>query len=889
LSFLANIPIPLQDRYFVSRLDHKFTDNITFNASYTFFRRIQFGIGDISVKDQVSVLTAPQRGTMLTGAVTHNIRPNLINTTRFGFVRDVSPNQATSPTLAATILGIPGTNSAAGPIALLIGSGTTAFLDSPIDLDTQRARFQASYSRSYQFNDDLTWIKGNHVFRFGGEFRPIWYRHDRADKVVGSISSLVANVDQGSFLTIADATAPPPCATATSANCLKSSDRTNWGRYYASVLGLVDNVNVLAVRDATLKPLPFNTNLINVTKSYATSLNAQDTWRITKSLTMTYGLAWGFQPPPSEDLGRQTVQIDLGTNELVDPMKYLANKLAGAKAGQVYNPSFGWVPVENAKHDVFNTVYTAFSPRVALAYSPDGTGFLGSIFGNRKTAIRGGFGLLYDRSNLVQNVLIPMLGVGFGQTVSINGPLCNASGAGGTGCVATSANPALSSYRVGVDGSIPLPTVPAASIPVVPQNFSETLSFQVDPFSKLGKSYNVDFSIQRELPGGWMVDAAYVGRFARDLPQAINLTQSPYMFADPASGQTFAQAYDTIRAQLRGGATAASIPNQPFFENQFKGIGPSATQYILARQGSNFTNGNVATIFLNMGTYRRSLGLQPFNNDQSQVEFMRTYIGRTNYNAALLTVSKRLSHGLQVNANYTFSKALDTGISNQNNAGFYQNSFYPDVQYGRSPFDRLHVLNLNFVYELPAGRGHRLSFHNGLDRILGGWFVAGIVTAWSGVPLIVSDTSGGQTWGNATILGGGSGAIQTAPVETGLNAPITGTGYNFFSGNRADITKFRPVLLSSDGRDGRSTPITGLPYKNVDMSVSKETRINERFSTKFAADFFNLFNHPNFANPSASNLNITNPNTFGTINASYTPPNRVNSARWIQLSIRVQF
>jgi hypothetical protein len=252
-------------------------------------------------------------------------------------------------------------------------------------------------------------------------------------------------------------------------------------------------------------------------------------------------------------------------------------------------------------------------------------------------------------------------------------------------------------------------------------------------------------------------------------------------------------------------------------------------------------------------------------------------------------VSKRFSQGLQFDANYTFSKSLDTGLLNQNNAGFYQNSFFPDVQYGRSPFDRAHVLNLNFVYELPIGKGHRVGFHNGFDRLLSGWFVAGIVTAWSGVPLIVSDTSGGQTWGNATILGGGSGAIQTASVDTGLNAPITGTGYNFFSGNRADITKFRPVLLSSDGRDGRSTPITGLPFRNADMSVSKETQITERISTKFAADFFNLFNHPNFANPTAANLNITNPNTFGTINASFVPPNRVNSARWIQLSIRVSF
>ena len=887
LSYLANIPTPIQDRYVVGRLDHVFNESMTFNASYTYFRRIQVGAGDISLKDLASVVSTPQRGTLLTGGLTKTLRPNLINVARFGFVRDVGPNLATSPTVAAGLLNIPGTNTSAGPIGLLLGGGTTAFLDSPIDMDTQRARFQASYSRSYQFNDDITWIKGNHTFRMGAEFRPIWYRHDRADKVVGSISSLVATVDQGAFLTIPSSNAPQVCATATSANCIKSSDVTNWGRFYAASLGLVDNVNVLAVRDASLKATPFGTNLVNRTWSYATNLNVQDTWRITKELTASYGLTWGVQTPPSESQGRQTVQQDLKTGQLVDPTKYLAAKLSAAQAGQIYNPTFGWVPVGQAGKPVFNTVWNAFSPRVALAYSPDQKGgMLGKLLGDRKTAIRAGFGLIYDRSNLVQNVLIPMLGVGFGQTISINGPRCAQSGAPGPGCDATSSNVALSSYRVGVDGSIPLPTVPASSVPVTPQNLSETLSFQVDPFSKLGKSYNVDFSLQRELPGGFIFDLAYVGRFARNLPQAINLTQSPYMFKDTASGQTFAQAYDTIRGLLRGGATVASIPNQPFFENQLASIGPSATQYVLARQGTNFTNGNVSNIFLAMGQYRRNLGLQPYNNDQSQVEFMRTYIGKTNYNGALLSVAKRLSRGLLINANYTYSKALDNGQYNQNNAGFYQNSFYPGVEYGPSPFDRRHVFNLTWVYDLPAGKGHMFSFHNGFDRILGGWYTSGISSAWSGVPLIVSDTSGGQTWGDATVLGGASGAIQTGAVSTGLYAPISGAGYNFFSTNKAAITNFRPVLISADTRSGRANPIYGLPFGNTDVSVGKVTQITERVNTKFAADFFNVLNHPNFNNPG---LNITNPNTFGTINSSYTPPNRQNSARWIQLSIRVEF
>ncbi len=891
LSYLANIPTPLQDRYVVTRLDHIFGPKLTFNGSYTYFRRIQAGGGDISILGgtPTSVISTPQRGTLATGSLTWQIAPNLLNIGRVGFVRDVIPNQATAPSVAAGLLNIPGTSTSAGNIALLLGGGVTSFLDSPIDMDTQRARYQAAYSRSYQFADDISWIKGTHTMSFGGQFIPLSFRHDRADKVIGSLTSLVALADQGSFLTIPSSNAPPTCTSALTTNCLKSSDTTNWGKYYAAVLGLVDNVGVLGVRDANLKPTPLGTNLVNRTLSYATYFNGQDTWRVTRNFTLTYGLSYGFQTAPKEDQGQQTVQLDLTTGKPVDPVAYLKNKLAASQQGQIYNPAMGWVPVNIAKLPVFKVNYGNFSPRAAFAWSPDDTGFLGKIFGDHKTAIRGGFALLYDRSNLVQNVLIPMLGVGFGQNLSVNLPNCALSGAPGAGCVSTSSNPALSSYRVGVDGSIPLPAFPASTVPVTPQNYSETLSFQVDPNSKTGKSYNVDFSIQHEFKGGWFTDVAYVGRFGRNLPQAVNLTQSPYLFKDTASGQTFAQAYDTIRALVRGGAPVASVPNQPFFENQLSGIGASATQYVLARNSSSFANGNVSNIFLNLGNYRRSLGLQPYNNDQSQMEFMRTYIGKTNYNGLLVSVSKRLSHGLQMSANYTWSRALDNDLQTQNNASFYPNSFFPNAEYGPSLFDRTHVFNLNWVYDLPIGRGHFVHLENGFDRALAGWYVSGIATAWSGVPLIILDSQGSQTWGDATILGAASAAIQTGSVSTGKNAPISGTGYNFFSNGNAAITSFRPVLISADTRDGRGNPLRGLPFKNLDFSVGKNTKITERIGTRFAADFFNILNHPNFANPSQSNLSLSNPNTFGVINSTYTPPNRTNSARWIQLSIRVEF
>jgi hypothetical protein len=94
------------------------------------------------------------------------------------------------------------------------------------------------------------------------------------------------------------------------------------------------------------------------------------------------------------------------------------------------------------------------------------------------------------------------------------------------------------------------------------------------------------------------------------------------------------------------------------------------------------------------------------------------------------------------------------------------------------------------------------------------------------------------------------------------------------------------VQLSSTGRTGSANPMYGLPFWNFDMRVAKTTSITERFKLGFSADFFNVFNHQNFANPS---LSITSPATFGVINSTFTPSNRTNAARWIEMGLRLDF
>jgi len=297
------------------------------------------------------------------------------------------------------------------------------------------------------------------------------------------------------------------------------------------------------------------------------------------------------------------VNVDEG-NKLIDPIDFLNRRSTAALAGDIYNPRVGFVPLAKAGVPVYNIDWGNVGPRAAFAWNPEYSGgLLGKLLGNRKFVFRGGFSLVYDRSNTVQAVEIPMLGVGFDQTISVRTPFCTVSNAAGAGCNAAAGltNPGASVYRVGVDGTIPVPTATAATSPVVPGLYDETLSFQVDPFTKIGRSYNTSLSLQREVRGGLVLEAAYVGRFARHLPQAVNLENAPYFMVDKASGQTFAQAYDAVAGQLRNNVPAANITAQPWFENQFKGLATlkgsplNNTAYIASQLGSAFTQGNLST------------------------------------------------------------------------------------------------------------------------------------------------------------------------------------------------------------------------------------------------------------------------------------------------------
>ena len=913
VGFRSSVSTPLNEDFWTVRPDYNFTQNWRLNSSFTFFRHLQDNERQLDIRggNVKSVLGTPAVASAAIASLAGQITNNLFNVARFGYVRRRDWNRAQAPSSTASLLNLAGSSTSAGAVAIAPALAQTGLLDAPVDVDTQRARFQATFSKSFQFSDDLTWVKGTHTLQFGTDVRDLPTIHVRADKVVGSLTSLVAflDADVSGFLSIPQGNRPPTCGGAVTTNCILSTDLQRWDRLYAATLGLVDTLGVLRVRDGQLNPLPLGTNLINDTAPKTFYFYGQDTWRIWRSLTLSYGLAYGWQTAPKDTLGRQTLLIDNSTGKILTAKDYLTARLQAAQQGQFYNPQLAFSPVRTANHDVFNVDWTNVAPRAAIAWNPGfREGLLGRVFGERRSVVRGGFGITYDRSNTVQSVIIPMLGVGFGQTITVFQPLCNANGAGGSGCSPAGGNPGAASFRVGTDGTLPLPTLPTASNPVVPTPpFGETLSFQVDPDTKVGRSYNVDFTIQREMPGNMLLELGYIGHFGRHLPQAVGLNQSPYVFKDTASGQTFAQAFDSVATALRTGGT---VTPQLWFENMMPGFiststckkikATTATGCLAGSQLTAFQNGLVSSLFNTINIFRFGSGLPTFNNVQVLESFMRTYVGESNYNGLVLTVTKRPSHGLSFGANYTYSKALDDGLRNQNSAGFYNNSFFTGTDYGPSLYDRKHVLNGTFVYELPFGRGHRLATGKALDKVIGGWYTSGIFTAFSGLPLTV--TAGGQTWGGGLIFPNGVAAIPTGNVGTGLHGGVAGsnnigtsgspanngTGLNLFSDPEAASKNFRRILLGSDTSSGAGNPLRGLGFWNFDFSIGKATKVTERVNIRYSFDFFNVFNNVNFADPTTLDLNQGLPN-FGVISAQLVPPNRQSGSRWIEFGLRVEF
>jgi outer membrane receptor protein involved in Fe transport len=511
----------------------------------------------------------------------------------------------------------------------------------------------------------------------------------------------------------------------------------------------------------------------------------QDDWRVTQRLTLNLGLRYEFMNTPHELNGRQSRQI----NDFTDPF------------------TLGPVIQNNTLHDL--------SPRVGMAYD---------LFGNGKTAIRGGAGIYYDMGNI---------GTALGQTANGSLPF---AGLVDVNPVAPPGIPTISSWEATLGttaNGFPLPIPDQVRSFYTPSAQGVFTPAFIDYNWKSPYMIQYNASVQQQLPWNMALGVAYVGNHGVHLPMVRD--------GNPIPPTSFGPCGDPASVCVDGKVPFwdSSAPNYTNFNSHF---------------GSDI---NVATA------------------------------ATSRYNALQVVLQKRTSHGLELEAAYTRSRITDETQGQSNVQDCITSGgllgVYPlntSVDRGPACFDIRNNWEINVLYHFPD----RFKGNAFLSKVANGWFISSIVSIQSGQPfspLISSNRS------NSGVLQGGQGDrpnINTAallaaypctstpghpatgpdtnpcayqPIVYDPNKVITGDPNNWVNGAMFSMPPncTGPGLTNCSSTIGQlgtvlRNSLVGPAERNWDFSLVKDTKLGflgEAGILEFRAEFFNVINHPNFS------------------------------------------
>jgi hypothetical protein len=886
-TFVGSAPVSTNSEAAVVRVDHQISSNWHATASW------RYGVEDNTTTNQALITSSkvqaygkrPVFGNYLVGGLTGQITSHITNDFHFDFLRNYWQ--------WGTRGDLPQLSGLGGALQLVNESVSSGVV--PINVDTQQSRQRLWDGKDYNIIDNVSWMKGKHLFQIGGRFGWQRFLHLRNDKVTGGTTYPIyySVWSSGTYNSIGGIPSPAD---------MSSKFRTSYRTAYTAMLGMISQATQVLTRKGDLSPTTPGTWVTANSIVDNWQLSFSDAWRLTPSLTVSYGLTWGVQLPPYETGRRQTMEVDAATGQIYSVDQYLGNKAAAALQGQSWNPVIGFMPISKTTRKYpFDPDYTNLGPRAAVAWNPSISrdSWLGRIFGDRKTVIRAGWTRAFDRVNGVDIVMTPALGVGFADLGICKAPLAAGGCAGAAGSTPTTA------FRIGVNGnSLTIPGLSTLNPPVIPGTVTgantpySAVDWHIDPRRQTGSTDMFDLSIQRELPANTLIEVGFIGRISRDLYQKIDLNQIPYMYT--MGGQSFAAAFDAVQKTLVANGTPAV---QPFFEAALGGVGStyctgysSCTAAVVANEGGNISVRDAFDTFNDLeGNWVSGNGTFIHFNDQVGTLDTTVSRGAAHYAGMFVSLRKSSSHGLSGMFNYTLSKSLDTYGFNQDIIDVMMDAYNAKRAYGLSNFDRRQVVNGTATWELPFGRGHRWASSGILDKIAGGWSTSYIFTAGTGVPeYIYSGNACGVEYGDggyyadcASLVPTKSGSWNmsrhnTTTVSNGYGSQSTSQNYpNAFSnaGSFASYDNFR-LPYFSDTRRGNQNWMHGLGYWNLDFGLTKTTHITERLTTRFDLTMVNAFNHPNMSDPST---NIDSPATFGVLTGS------ANLPRYMQFGLRFDF
>ena len=934
-TFTGNVDLPQSSNFGVVRIDHDFSSKWHFMSSYRYYHLLRATDSqvDIAGGTPISLSGRPQVPWFYVAALTTNITSNTTNDLHYSFLRNFWQWGSA---------GDPPQLSGLGGALAAFGQSQTQEL-SPYNVDTQNTRQRFWDGKDNMIRDDVSNLHGNHLFQFGGTYERNWDFHQRTDNGGGINYQPVYELGIGSGAGI-NITPNIPSSVAT-------ADATNFGRDYVAALGILSTAQTVYTR--TGSQLTLNPPLTPAQdKSTIPFYNVyfSDSWRVKPTFTLTYGLGWTLEMPPVEQLGRQISLVDQ-SGQQISAEAYLNARQAAALQGQVYNPELGFALVGNTDGGdkyPYNPFYGSFSPRIAAAWNPSfSDGILGKVFGPGKSVIRGGYSRIFGRLNGVNLVLVPLLGTGLMQPVQCIDPQSPTAGNGT--CAGTLGSSATNAFRIGTDGlTAPIPT-PSATLPQPDfpgyNAIAGATGDVLDRNFRPDESDQFDLTIQRQLNNRTSIEVGYIGRLIRHEYQPLNINAVPYMMT--LGGQSFAKAYAGIETGL-GCATSyaacgANVPvqatgetkaayqtalmtyantfaPQPFFETALKNTGycngfASCTAAVVYNEGGGLGTGNLlnqsvwslwsdldqgdATCSATQAcgfNFARTMENSPItgsafggSGQMTSGIAVNASVGYGNYNAGFITLKMADWHGVTLQQNFTYSKALGTVSVVQASSEFTSvNPYDVGAGYGVQPFDRKFVDNVLLVYQPPFF----VEQQGWKGRLLGGWSFSPIFTAGSGLPLELNTANGdGQSFGEADAVNffDDSNDVLTCPNTFGSSRHngITGSGgigtsgnINMFANPQAVFNCVRPAILGIDSGAGGAGVLRGMPFWNVDFQIRKNIHINERFSLELQSIFTNIFNHDQLGDPFMS---PAAPGSWGVLN------NQINDPRSIEIGGRIRF
>ncbi len=689
-----------------------------------------------------------------------------------------------------------------------------------------------------QFVDNLTVVHGPHTFKAGINFRLNLHKDDRSSVAGTSIEpNVTLSGTPGGF---AGYNLP-----ATGTTGINATDLTRLQSAIADLLGRVNSVSQAFIADSA-NPNSFlsaGSRWLNKANYREYDNYVQDNWRLRSNFVVDLGVRWEIKAKPAVD-GRPILVPD-----------------QAVKLGAAPSNTLKWV-----EGDLFKTDYGKILPSIGFAWDP---------FKSGKTSIRANYRIASDRiatflfgSSIFQSTLGNNLGAtntAFGQ----------ASG------LYRNVAPIITSL-------VPTQTPSAARQPAA---FGALSTNVIDPDLQFPQIHEWSLSFQREISKSNVVEINYIGKHGVHLLGGYNVNQVNIFGTDPRCGaQTFVQAFiqaqnaatvattNCLASVLTGGTTTGDSTT---FRSQFTSdlsLGNVATsaQTLARRSGATALTANGFSPYFFQKYPQFNSGLLVFDSSDY-----------SHYNGLQFIFKRRITGGLGFQLGYTLSKSTDNrswdpSLSTVNTGNSQAGSSTPfdnrnrNLNYSYSDFDRRHVFQATYTYELPFGKGKMFSAGNDtVDYIIGGWQFSGTTIAMSGRPFTVY--SGLSTVGNI---------IQSPANCTGctrdMGKTILESGVNFYfsSAQRAMFSAPTPGTLGNTPRNY----FLNAPYFQTDLSILRKFKFGERWSFDLRVDARNLTNEVNF-DISASNNNLTlTSSQFGRLLDGVA-----NSARKIQISGKLNF